>query len=89
MNPKALSLQEEEELIRGNKKIEDRHHASFKDKVIGEILGAYTEAFNFIEMEDDDAKSDDDVQNLWASFAAVKLSKSTKRWIWASWSKLL
>lgn len=30
MNPKALSLQEEEELIRGNKKIEDRHHASFK-----------------------------------------------------------
>ena len=88
MNPKALSLQEEEELIRGNKKIEDRHHASFKDKVIGEILGAYTKAFNFIEMEDDDAKSedddaksDDDVQNLWASFAAVKLSKSTKRWI--------
>ena len=85
MNPKALSLQEEEELIRGNKKIEDRHHASFKkgenanigprldqgfvrksfkDKVIGEILGAYTEAFNLIEMEDDDAKSDDDVQNL-------------------------
>jgi len=30
MNPEALSLQEEAELIQGNKKIKDGHHASFK-----------------------------------------------------------
>lgn len=30
MNPKSLSFPEEAKLIRSNKKIKERHHASFK-----------------------------------------------------------
>nr|POF20341.1 hypothetical protein CFP56_66449 [Quercus suber] len=62
---------------------------SFKDKLIGEIPGAYSQAFDLTNMvEDDDAASNDDnVGSLRASFAAVNLSKFTKQRIRAPWSK--
>ena len=37
---------------------------SFKDKVVGEISGAYMQAFNFRDLMEDDAKSDDKVNAL-------------------------
>ena len=48
----------------------------FKDKLVGEILGAYTQAFDLIDMveKDDVALDDDEVGSLRASFVTVKLS---------------
>ena len=37
---------------------------SFKDKVMGEIPGAYTQAFNFGDLMEDDAESNDEVNAL-------------------------
>ena len=37
---------------------------SFKDKVVGEIPGAYMQAFNFGDLMEDDAESDDEVNAL-------------------------
>ena len=111
MNPKALSLQEEAELIRNNKTIKEGHHVSFKrggggessdiglrldlgfvgksfkDKLVGEIPGAYTQAFDLTDMvEKNDAASDnDEVGSLRAGFTTVKLSQFTKRRIRAPW----
>ena len=39
-------------------------NSSFKDKLMGEIPGAYTQAFCFEEFMDNDAKSDDEVETL-------------------------
>nr|POF12560.1 uncharacterized protein CFP56_20045 [Quercus suber] len=57
---------------------------SFKDKLVGEILGAYTQAFNFAELMDDDAESDEDVGKLRQGLAAVKFTKEFKQHI-RSW----
>lgn len=37
---------------------------SFKDKVVGEIPGAYMQAFNFGDLMEEDAKSNDKVNAL-------------------------
>lgn len=37
---------------------------SFKDKLVGEILSAFTQAFNFTELMDDDVESDDEVESF-------------------------
>jgi len=36
--------------------------ASFKDKLIGEILGAFTQAFSFGDLMEDDAESNEEVE---------------------------
>ena len=51
---------------------------SFKDKLVGEILGAFTQAFSFGELMEDDAESDEEVDNLRAGLVAVKFSKDLK-----------
>ena len=95
----SLSLEEQEELARSNKKVKNVNHvgfykgqssgssspsfaggsgsqnASFKDKLMGEIPGAYTQAFCFEEFMDDDAESDDKVETLRQGMVAVKFSK--------------
>ena len=38
--------------------------ASFKDKLVGEIPGAFSQAFSFEDGMDDDAKSDGEVEML-------------------------
>ena len=58
---------------------------SFKDKLIGEILGAYVQAFDFSNHLDDEMESDSEVENLSEGFAAVKLSKEFKNRIRAPW----
>ena len=38
--------------------------SSFKDKLVGEIPGAYTQAFNFGDLRKDDEGSDEEVETL-------------------------
>ena len=45
---------------------------SFKVKVVGEIPGAYTQAFNFEDIMEDDEESDDEVEALREGLVAVK-----------------
>uniref|UniRef100_A0A7N2KN43 CCHC-type domain-containing protein n=1 Tax=Quercus lobata TaxID=97700 RepID=A0A7N2KN43_QUELO len=109
----SLSREEQEELIRSNKKVKDVNHAgyhegrdsfpsspshgyspwnratSFKEKLIGEILGAFTQAFNFGELMEDDVESDDEVEDLRQGLVAVKFSKSFKQQIRKPWAKAL
>ena len=98
----SLSREEQEELIRSNKKVKDVNHAwyhegqdsfpsspslgyspwnratSFKEKLIGEIPEAFTQAFSFGELMEDDVESDDKVEDLRQGLVAVKFSKSFK-----------
>nr|POE50672.1 hypothetical protein CFP56_00127 [Quercus suber] len=63
---------------------------SFRDKLVGEIPGTYTQAFDLIDMVEEDEvvlDDDDEVGSLRAGFAAVKLSQFTKQRIRAPWSK--
>lgn len=63
--------------------------ASFKDKLVGVIPGAYSQAFNFsVEMEED-LDSDNEVLELREGIAAMKLSKVEKKRIRAPWGKAL
>ena len=94
-SPFPLSQEEQEELVRSNKKVKDVNHAgyrgvprlgssspkhgcgswngatSFRDKVVGDIPGAYTQAFCCGEAMDDDADSDEEVENLHQGLVVV------------------
>ena len=109
----SLSLSEQVELARGNKKVKNVNHArfcegqslgssspsfvggsgsqnvSFRDKLMGEIPGAYTQAFCFEEFMDEDAKSDDEVETLKQGMVAVKFSKELKQEIRRPWVRAL
>lgn len=61
----------------------------FKDKLVGIIPGAYTQAFNFSVGMEEDSDSDDEIQELREGLAAIKLSKIEKRHIRAPWGKAL
>nr|POE57114.1 hypothetical protein CFP56_02138 [Quercus suber] len=55
---------------------------SFKDKLIGEIPGAFSQAFNLVDSMEDDSDSDEgEVEALREGLAAVKFSKDFKRQI--------
>ena len=47
---------------------------TFKEKLVGEIPGAYAEAFDFSDLLDMEAESDDEVEELREGLAAVKLT---------------
>lgn len=104
----SLSREEEEELVRSNKKVKDARYgsfneakspgfgdgspspkASFKDKLVGVIPGAYTQAFNFLAGADEDLDSDNEILELREGIAVVKLSKEEKQRIRALWAKTL
>ena len=65
--------------------------ASFKDKLVGTILGAFAKAFDLTDQMDEDIYSDDDdpetLGSLRKGMVAVKLTKETKNRIRKSWSK--
>ena len=63
--------------------------ASFKDKLVGEIPGAFAEAFDFPDLMDAKAESNDEVSNLQEGLAVVKLSRETKRRIRGPWAQTL
>ena len=54
---------------------------SFKDKLVGEIPGAYIQAFNFGEAMEDDAELNEEVENLRHGLVAVKFSSEFKQHI--------
>ena len=62
---------------------------SFRDKPVGEILGAYSQAFDFSDYMDAELDSNEEVEELSEDFASVSLSKETKQRIRALWSKAL
>ena len=78
-----LSTEEQEELSRSNKKVKNVEHAgfqsmTFKDRLMGEVPGAYTQAFSFEDLMEDDIESDDEVEALREGLVAVKFSKELK-----------
>lgn len=65
------------------------HNTLFKDKLLGEILGAYTQAFSFDDFMDDDCESDEEVESLRQGFIAVKFDKDFKQRIRRPWARAL
>lgn len=65
---------------------------SFKDKLVEEILGAFTQAFNFRDgMEDANANADSNekVEPLCKGLVGVKFSKEFKQHIRRPWARAL
>nr|POE74016.1 uncharacterized protein CFP56_71534 [Quercus suber] len=63
---------------------------SFKDKLIGEIPGAFSQAFNLVDrMEDEPDADEGEVNTLREGLAAVKFSKDFKRQIRRPWERAL
>ena len=63
--------------------------ASFREKLVGEIPGAFVKAFDFMDLMDDDVESNDEVTDLQEGLAAVKLSGETKMQIQGPWAQTL
>nr|POF21730.1 hypothetical protein CFP56_74500 [Quercus suber] len=66
-----------------------RNVLSFKDKLLGEILGAYNQAFELDGHMDAEDDSDDEITKLRESVAAVTLSRKVKQRIKAPWENSL
>ena len=66
---------------------------SFRDKLVGEIPGAFAEAFDLSDHMEEDPDSDDDEGDVEDStrvgVVTMKLSKETKRRIRGPWSKAI
>nr|POF09820.1 hypothetical protein CFP56_67428 [Quercus suber] len=62
---------------------------SFKDKLVGEIPGAYSQAFVFTDQMEADSDSDEELEEIREGFASVCLSKETKQRIWAPWTNVI
>uniref|UniRef100_A0A7N2MLB3 DUF4283 domain-containing protein n=1 Tax=Quercus lobata TaxID=97700 RepID=A0A7N2MLB3_QUELO len=54
-------------------------NASFKDKLVGEIPGAFSQAFSFEDGMDDDAELDGEVETLQQGLLSVKLFREFKQ----------
>jgi len=62
---------------------------SFKDKLVGEIPGAYIQAFNFGGLMEDDVESDEEVETLRQGLVAVRFSRDFKQQIRDPWARAL
>ena len=62
---------------------------TFKEKLEGVIPGAYAKAFDFSDLLDKEAESDDEVEELREGIAAMKLTRETKLRIRKPWSNAL
>ena len=75
----------------GYKNSDSGARVSFKEKLVGEIPGAFVKAFDFDNLmeEDDDSNGEDGEDNgqLRQGWVTVKLSNDTKRHIRGPWSK--
>ncbi|KAL0013453.1 hypothetical protein SO802_000522 [Lithocarpus litseifolius] len=63
--------------------------ASFKDKLVGEIPGAYRQAFDFTDEMEEIPEVERDISSLREGLAAVRLSNDLKQKIRAQWTKAL
>ena len=98
-NEPPRSSEEEDELGRSVKKFKESsgvkqvtplwNTISYKDSLIGDIPGAYQQAFKLDNVWDDEKESNTEVEPLIEGMAEVKLSKDTKSRIRAPWSKAL
>ena len=61
-------------------------NASFRDKLLGEIPWAFSQAFSFEDGMDDDAESDEEVETLRQGLLAVKFSREFKQRIRKPWA---
>lgn len=66
-----------------------RHPLSFRDKLVGDILGAYKQTFNFTKQMEADEDSDSETGDLREGLSVVKLFKELKSRIQSPWSKAL
>ena len=84
------SREEEAELKRSTKKVKDSHPSfgdgSFKDKLLGDLPGAYAQAFQFNPLKEDETFSDDEVDELSEGVAAVRFSGDDKARIRGRWA---
>lgn len=62
---------------------------SFRDKLMGEILGAYSQAFSFSDHMDVESKSDEEIEEVREGLATISLFKETKQRIRAPCAKSL
>lgn len=90
--------EEEAELNRNSKKVEESHNpppgpsfgdGSFKDKLLRDIPGAYTQAFSFNLQEDDGITSDADMEDLSEGIASVSFSSNAKAHFRGKWAHSL
>ena len=68
----------------------NQSNASFRDKLVGEIPGAFAHAFDFtdhMDAESDSENEDEDINELRAGLVAIKLSKDTKKRLRERWCK--
>lgn len=52
---------------------------SFKDKLVGEIPGAYSQTLAFSNQMDADFESNEEIEDVREGFIAISLSKETKQ----------
>ena len=57
--------------------------------MVGEIPGAYTQAFNFGELMEDDEELDDKVEALREGLVAVKFPRELKQRMRNPWARVL
>ena len=96
-NEPPRSSEEEDELGRNVKKFKESKGArqfvppqvlvSYKDSLVGDILGAYEQAFRYEKVWDEGEDSDTYIEPLMEGMAEIKLSKETKARIREPWSK--
>ena len=65
------------------------NQTTFKEKLVGEIQGAYAKAFDFTDFLDMEAESDEEMDELREGLVAVKLSRETKLRIRKPWANTL
>ncbi|KAK7830167.1 hypothetical protein CFP56_028514 [Quercus suber] len=92
-------IEEDDVLGRGVKRFKEgmsirqsyqpRTPVSYKDTLLGDIPGAYEQAFKFDFVRDDDVESEFELEPLIEGMADVKLSKETLMRIRYPWSKAL
>ena len=62
---------------------------SLKDKLVGEIPGAYSQAFAFTDQMEADSDLNEEIEEIREGFASVCLPKETKQCIQAPWTNAL
>ncbi|XP_023872239.1 uncharacterized protein LOC111984850 [Quercus suber] len=90
---RVRTCEEEDELQRSTKKVKENPTfsitSSYRDKLMGEMPGAYYKAFDISSYDDENLISDDESETLAEGLAAVKLSKEKKSRIRAQWSNVI
>ena len=84
------SREEEAELKRSTKKVKDSHPSfgdgSFKDKLLGDLPGAYAQAFRFNPLKEDETFSDDELDDLIEGVAVVRFLGDDKARLRGRWA---